>query len=156
MRPLVVCCSIALCWFVPALRFRSLAQELPRNCQIVATQSGQMFPYGSPATKLESFGSDSYIRVECRGNISGRLRLSLASGSKLYNGSAGFRLVSTSGIFAPMTTEYADSPVIVPYANASGRASGEVRYQVRVVAPSGYLLPAGSDYALKLQAESLP
>jgi hypothetical protein len=156
MRRFVVCCSIVGCLGSDVLLLLpALAQDPNPSCQIVASQAGQMFPNSFPTMRLESFGSDSYIRVECTGKIAGKMRLSLGSGSKLYNGSARFRLVSTSGMFAPTTSDYLDSSIVVPYANDAGRATGELRYQVQVVAPSGYLLPAASDYAVKLQAESI-
>lgn len=155
MRPLVICCSIAS-WLCFGIQFGSsvLANDAA-NCQIVATQAGQLFANGSPTNRLESFSSDSYIRMECTGNITGKLRLSLKS-SKPYNGVVRFRVISTSGVFTPMTSDYADSPVQMAYTNATGRAAGEVRYQVQVVAPSGYLLPSAPDYAVELQAELVP
>jgi hypothetical protein len=156
MRQFIVCCSIAG-WFGTCIQLLSpaLAQEPTPSCQIVASQAGQMFTNSFLATRLESVGADSYFRVECTGKIAGKLRLSLGAGNRVYNGSARFKVVSTSGIFTPTNLDYTNSPVMIPYANSSGKSAGEVRYQMQVVAPSGYLLPANPDYAVKLQAESI-
>ena len=156
MRRFIVCCSIAG-WLGSCHQLLSpvMAQVPPvtPTCSIVGSTAGQMFANAALASRLESNSSDSYFRVECTGAITGKLRLSLGAGNKLYNGSARFRLVGVSGIFTPVTLNYGDTPVLIPYANASGTAAGEVRYQVQVSAANGYLLPGASDYAVKMQAE---
>ncbi len=155
MRRFIVCCSIAG-WLGSGIKLLSpaMAQVPPvtPTCSIVGSTAGQMFPNASLANRLESNSSDSYFRVECTGAITGKLRLSLGASDKLYNGSARFRLVGVSGIFTATTSDYTDT-VFIPYANLSGIAAGEVRYQVQVVAANGYLLIGASDYAVKLQAE---
>jgi hypothetical protein len=158
MRPLVICCAIAS-WFGCSIQSLSpaLAQtpEPTPSCEIVGFQAGQMFANASLAARIESSGSDSFFRVQCTGNISGRLRLYLTAGSRAYNGSASFRVVSTSGIFTPTTSGYTNGVVDVPYSNTSGTAAGVVYYQVQVVAPSGSLLRAAPDYAVVLQADRI-
>ena len=156
MRRFIVYCSIAS-WLgaFNQLLLPAMAQvpPVPPTCSIVGSAAGQMFPNAALAIRLESSGADSYFRVECTGAITGKLRLSLGAGSKPYNGFTRFRLVGVSGIFTPTTSDYTDSPVLIPYANPSGTAAGEVRYQVQVAAANGYVLTGGSDYAVKLQAE---
>jgi hypothetical protein len=156
MRRFIVCCLIAG-WLgsCPQLLSPATAQVPPvtPTCSIIGSGAGQMFANAALASRLESNSSDSYFRVECTGAITGKLRLSLGAGSKLYNGSARFRLVGVSGIFTTTTSDYTDSPMLIPYANLSGIAAGEVRYQVQVIAANGYLLPGASDYAVKMQAE---
>jgi hypothetical protein len=158
MRRFIVCCSIAG-WLGSCHQLLSpaVAQVPPvtPTCSIVGSAAGQMFANAALATRLES-SSDSYFRVECTGAITGKLRLSLGAGSKLYNGSARFRLVGVRGIFTTTTSDYTDSPVLIPYANSSVTAAGEVRYQVQVMAANGYLLPGAPDYAVKMQAELVP
>jgi hypothetical protein len=156
MRRFIVCCSIAGLGSSNALLLSpALAQEPTPACQIVASKAGQMFTNSFLATRLESTGADSYFRVECTGKVSGKLRLSLGAGNRVYNGFAQFKVVSANGVFTPTNLGYTNSPVLIPYANSSGKSAGEVRYQVQVVAPSGYLLPANRDYAVKVQAESI-
>jgi hypothetical protein len=156
MRRFIVCCSIAG-WLGSCHQLLSpaMAQVPPvtPTCSIVRSSIGQMFANTALATQLESNSSDSHFRVECTGAITGKLRLSLGAGSTLYNGSTRFRLVSVSGIFTTATSDYTDSPVLIPYANLSGTAAGEVRYQVQVSAANGYLLPGATDYVVKMQAE---
>lgn len=156
MRRFIVCCSIAG-WLgaCPQLLSPAMAQVPPVTpaCSIVGSAAGQMFANAALASRLESNSSDSYFRMECTGAITGKLRLSLGAGSKLYNGSARFRLVGVSGFFTTTTSDYTDSPLLIPYANPSGMAAGEVRYQVQVIANNGVVLPATSDYAIKMQAE---
>jgi hypothetical protein len=153
MRRFIVCCSI-VSWlgFSLHLLLPAMAQEQPK-CLIVGSAAGQMFPNTALANRLESLSADSYLRVECTGAITGKLRLSLAAGSTLHNGSTRFRLVGASGIFTAMTSDYTDTPVLIPYANSSGKAAGEVRYQVQVVAANNHLLVGASDYTVKLKAE---
>jgi hypothetical protein len=148
----LVCCSIASWLCSSQLSTVAIAEAKP-VCQIVANKTGQMFTTSSLTNKLESLGNESYLRLQCTGNISGKLRVSLASSSKLYNASARFRITSANGVFPSTTSEYTDSPVVIAYANSSGTSSGEVRYQVQVVARNGYFLPAAPDYAVKLQTE---
>lgn len=148
----LVCCSIFSWLCISQLPTVAIAEAKP-VCQIVSNKTGQMFATSSLATRLESLGNESYFRLQCTGNISGKLRLSLASGTKAYNALARFRITSANGVFSSTTSEYADSPVVVSYTNPSGTSSGEVRYQVQVAARNGYFLPAAPDYAVKLQAE---
>ena len=153
MRRFLVCCSIASLVGSVVLSLAP-AQAHPNTCRIVGNQAGRMFVNAPLGNRLESFSSDSYFRVECSGAATGRLRLSIGAGGKLYNNaSVSFRLIGADGVFAATTSEYGNAPVIVAYTNAYGIASGKVRYQMRVVAPDGYLLPAAPDYAVNVHAE---
>jgi hypothetical protein len=156
MRRFLVCSAIASFIGVSCqLPSPALAQVPEKTCQIVSSESSPMFANGSLANGLQSGAST--FRVQCNGATSGLLRLSLMGDNKLYNASARFRVIGVSGVF-PSTGfgGYTTTPVSVSYSNASGVTAGTVSYQVEVVAPSGYLLPAASDYTVRMQAELVP
>lgn len=157
MRRFIVCCSIAGVFGSHLQSLSPALAQVPANtCQIVGSAAGQMFANAGLATQLESNSADSFFRVECNGTVNGKLRLSFGTGNKLYNGSAKFKVVGTNGFFSSFSSVYGDSPVEVSYSNASGTATGEVRYQVGIAAPSSSLLPAATDYTVQIQAELIP
>ncbi len=156
MRRFVLYCSVAS-WLGSSdmLLSPALAQVPPNTCQIVNSQAGRMFANGFPTNRLESLGADSYFRVECNGNHRGKIRLSLGAGSQPYNGAVSFKVTGANGIVSPNNSEYSDAPVVLDYLNQDGIGTGQVYYQVRIVSIDRSLLPAASDYTVKLQAEAI-
>jgi hypothetical protein len=140
--------------------FQWLSPALADNnspCSILRSQTGQLFPNNSLATRLASEGTESFFEVKCSGRSSGMLRLSIdGSRTRAYSGFAQIRLVTANGIFGSSASEFTPGVLNVPYSLLDGNGEGKVMYQVQITAPDRQLLQAARDYSVAVNAEILP
>jgi hypothetical protein len=140
--------------------FQWLSPALADNnspCSILRSQTGQLFPNNSLATRLASEGTESFFEVKCSGRSSGILRLSIdGSRTRAHNDLVKIRLVTANGIFSSGSSEFTSDALRIPYSLLDGNGIGKVMYQVQVSAPDRRLLQAARDYSVAVSAELLP
>jgi hypothetical protein len=122
---------------------------------ISASSNNPMLPTPSLlATQLESASTDSRIVVKCTEASSGYVRLSINTINT--NGSsneASLKLSGVSGFFTAQSNDYPNNFIDVPFNSSQDQPTGEIRYQVRIVSPNGYYLPAANNYSVGVRAK---
>jgi hypothetical protein len=90
------------------------------------------------------------IKIKCRGNGSSRLRLTL-NPRNVYNGEVRIRLVSSTGLLGGVSDSPTSNTLTIPF-SWRGDENGIGLLRVDIVAPSGKLLRAATDYSLVVNA----
>lgn len=121
-----------------------IAQAVAENtCQIDSLTGSELITVANPSTGLT--GNISIV-ISCKGNATGTLLLTL-NPSVVYNGGAKMQFVSKSGVLAGAGDSPSTNVITVPI-TSTGNQTGNAVVRVDIVAPSGKLLRAASNYNL--------
>jgi hypothetical protein len=123
--------------------------EIPDNsCTINSLQrEGEMVAIADPPVELRGNLS---VKISCRGSGNSRLRLTL-NPVNVYNGEVRMQLVSSTGLLVGASNSQTQNTFTIPF-SWQGDGSGVGMFRVDIVAPSGKLLRAATDYSLVVNA----